>query len=81
MKPRDPRETYTLRHFLFYMGVVSIVGAFIGFLASIMDWSDGLIYGVGLPACMAVAILALREDLFGPARRQSEPRHHGPGKA
>ena len=59
---------YTLRHFLFYMGMAATAGALVGTLSSVMDWSIGLIYGVGLSAGAAIGILALREGLFGPPK-------------
>lgn len=66
----------TLRHFLFYMGLACAAGAIIGAAARIMDWSTGLVYAVALPACTLIVIIALREGLFGPARR-SEQQQRG----
>ena len=66
---------YTLRHFLFYMSVAATAGALVGALASAMDWSIGLIYGVGLSAGAVIVILALREGLFDTSRRSGEPQH------
>jgi hypothetical protein len=78
MKPREDLKMYTLRHFLFYLGVSAAAGAIIGALAGAMDWSSGLVYGVGLSAVAAIAALALREGLFGPPRHsgKSQHRHH-----
>lgn len=67
---------YTLRHFLFYMGVSAVAGAVIGALAGVMDWSNGLVYGAGLSAGAAIVILSLREGLFGPSRRSGKRQHH-----
>ncbi len=64
---------YTLRHFLFYMGMAALAGAVVGAAANVMGWSVGLIYGVGLPICAAIVMVALRESLFGPPRHSSEP--------
>jgi hypothetical protein len=75
MEPRDPREIYTLRHFLFYMGAAALAGAVIGLLANLMDWSNGVVYGVGLPTGFAVVVFALRETLFEPARKPNGHRH------
>lgn len=75
MEPHDDLKIYTLRHFLFYMGIAALAGAVIGVLAGLMDWSSGLIYGIGLPACTLIVTVALRESLFGPPRHSGEPRH------
>ena len=75
MKPREDLKMYTLRHFLFYMGAAALAGAVIGALANVMDWSGGLIYGVGLSVGAAIVILAMREGLFGPSRRPEGQRH------
>lgn len=76
MKPRDDLKIYTLRHFLFYMGMAALAGAVIGAAANVMDWSVGLIYGVSLPIGAVIVMVALRKSLFGPPRRSREP-HHG----
>ena len=75
MQPRQDLKMYTLRHFLFYMGVAALAGAVIGTASRTMDWSIGLIYGVGLSAGTVIAVFALRESLFGPPRHPGEPRH------
>jgi len=75
MKPREDLKMYTLRHFLFYMGVAALGGAVVGATASLMDWSNGLTYGIGLSAATAVAVVAMREGLFGSPRRSGEPHH------
>ncbi len=41
-----------------------------------MDWSSGLIYGVGLFACTAIVTMALRGSLFASTRQGSGKRHH-----
>jgi hypothetical protein len=76
MKPRENLKMYTLRHFLFYMGVSAAAGAVIGVLAGVMDWSSGLVYGVGLSTVAAITVLALREGLFGPPHRSGKRQHH-----
>ena len=67
---------YTLRHFLFYMGMAATAGALVGTLSSVMDWSIGLIYGVGLSAGAAIGILALREGLLATSKDSRESQHH-----
>ena len=67
---------YTLRHFLFYLSVSAATGAVIGALAGVMDWSSGLVYGVGLSAVAAITVLALREGLFGSSNRSGKRQHH-----
>lgn len=67
------RKLYTLRHFLFYMGLSCLVGAIIGSVAGTMDWSDGLVYAVTIPVALAIVAMALRESLFAPVER----RHPG----
>lgn len=72
MKPPEDLKMYTLRHFLFYVGVSAAAGAVIGALAGVMDWSSGLVYGVGLSAVAMIMVLALREGSSGrPAARGS----------
>lgn len=76
MNPREDLKMYTLRHFLFYMGVSAVAGAVIGTLAGVMDWSSGLVYGVGLSAGATIMVLALREGLFGPPHHSGKRQHH-----
>ncbi len=78
MKPRQDLKMYTLRHFLFYMGVSAFAGAAIGGASRVMDWSIGLIYGVGLSVGAVIVAFALREGLFGPAEHGGgrQPHRH-----
>ena len=69
------QKIYTLRHFLFYMGVFSLGGVIVGAAAAAMDWSTGLVYAVGLLTALAISSMALREGLLAPAQRQKQPRN------
>jgi len=69
-------KMYTLRHFLFYMGVAATAGAVIGTLSGLMDWSIGLTYLAGLSSGTAIVLAAMRKGLFGPSRRSDGRRHH-----
>jgi hypothetical protein len=73
MRAHEDLKMYTLRHFLFYMGVSA--AAVIGALASLMNWSIGLIYGVGLSTGAVIVVFALREGLFGTPGHVDERRH------
>lgn len=58
------------------MGMAALAGAVIGALANAMAWSNGLVYGVGLSVGLVIAILAMREGLFGPPRNAAKRPHH-----
>ena len=75
MKPRDDLKMYTLRHFLFYMGVTCVLGTVTGIASHVLDWSNGLNFSVLLVAGLAVSAVAMREGLFAPSR-PSDARHH-----
>ena len=66
---------YTLRHFLFYMGIAAFAGALVGIAANITMWSDGLIYGIGLFIGLVISATAMREGLFGASARREQERH------
>jgi ACR3 family arsenite efflux pump ArsB len=74
---RGDLKMYTFRHFLFYMGLAALAGAVIGALANAMDWSIGLIYVVGLSVGIAIALIAMREGLFGGSARQRSGAQRG----
>ena len=64
MRNHQDKKIYTLRHFLFYMGVSMALGALIGAAKATLDWSNGLTFAIGLAAGTITATMALREDLF-----------------
>lgn len=68
MRPHHDKKIYTLRHFLFYLGVAMLFGALTGTTKELLHWSNGLAYVVGLVVGTIIATVALREDLF--ERRQ-----------
>jgi hypothetical protein len=72
--PGNP-STPALRQILFYVGAIVFAGALVGALANAMDWSSGLIYGVGLSVCTAIVTIALRGSLFASARQRSDEHH------
>jgi len=78
MKTTETLKMYTLKHFLFYMGLAAIAGAVIGALANATAWSDGLIYAAGLLIGLAISAIAMREGLFGVSRnrRRAARRRH-----
>lgn len=77
MRSRTGLKMYTLRHFFFYMAVSAFAGAVIGVASRSMNWSIGLVYGVGLSVGAAIVVFALREGLFGPSRiPQKQHRGH-----
>jgi len=76
VKSADDLKMYTLRHFLFYMGMAALAGAVIGALASAMAWSSGLVYGVGLSVGFLIVVFAMREGLFGPPRDGAKRHRH-----
>jgi hypothetical protein len=75
MKPRDDLKIYTLRHFLFYMGIAGVTSTVIWAASEILDWSYGLSVAVLLVAGLIVPMVALRESLFAPAQRPNQQRH------
>jgi putative flippase GtrA len=64
MRPHANKKIYSLRHFLFYLGLAMVGGALTGALKAILHWSNGLTFVVGLVAATIIATLALREDMF-----------------
>jgi hypothetical protein len=78
MKPSNELKMYTLRHFLFYMGVAAVLGVVVSAAGEVLGWSNGLTFGALLTAGLVVSTAAMREGLFGPAQRVDERRdvHH-----
>jgi hypothetical protein len=77
MNPRD-LKIYTLRHFLFYMGVACIASTLVWATSEALAWSYNLSVAVLFVAGVVVCLLALRESLFAPAqkpRRRAHGRH------
>jgi hypothetical protein len=74
MPDRPDNKIYTLRHWLFYVTVIIILGTAIGAAHSVFGWSDGLTFAVGIVAGTITCTMALREDLFAPASR-AQTRH------
>jgi putative flippase GtrA len=64
MRPHPDKKIYTLRHFLFYLGVAMLFGALTGAAKELLHLSNGLAFAVGLVAGTIIATMALREDLF-----------------
>lgn len=60
---------YTLRHFFFYLGVAALLGAVVGTAKSLLGWSDGLTFAVGIVVATISCTMGVREDLF------ERPRH------
>jgi len=76
MQPHQDKKIYTLKHFLFYLGVAMVFGALTGAAKEVLHWSNGLTFGVGLVAGTIIATMALREDLFEPPPPPHEQRSH-----
>jgi hypothetical protein len=74
MKPRDDLKMYTLRHFLFYMGVTCVVGTVLSIASRVMGWSNGLTFVLVLVTGLTISAIAMREGLFGPSQ-SSDARH------
>ena len=66
---------YTLRHFLFYMGVMCGLGIALGAASGLLRWSSGVSFGVAVAAGAVVCTFAVREGLFGPAKHRGERQH------
>jgi hypothetical protein len=75
MKPRNELKIYTLRHFLFYMGITWVAAAVIWAASEVFDWSYGLSVGVLIVAGLIVPTVALRESLFAPAQKPGRRQH------
>jgi uncharacterized membrane protein YhiD involved in acid resistance len=76
VRATDRAKVFTLRHFLFYMGVAAVLGVAIGAARILMGWSDGLTFSVALVAGTVAATMAVREDLFGSSPRAHVRRDH-----
>jgi len=74
MSTHSDRKIYTLRHWLFYAGVVLVVGSVVGAVVAILELSSGLTFAVGGVTSTIICLMALREDLFGPVPVQREQR-------
>lgn len=74
MQTRPKAKVFTLRHFLFYMGVAAVLGVIVAVAQNIMHWSDGLTFAVLVVSFTISATWALREDLFAPTRRSAKQR-------
>jgi hypothetical protein len=74
MKESRPLKMYTLRHFLFYMGVAGVIGLAIAVATAIFDWSDGLTFGVAVVAGTISCTFAVREGLFGSSSHSGHRR-------
>jgi hypothetical protein len=71
MSAHNNKKMYTLRHFFFYLGVAAALGAVVGTAKSLLDWSDGLTFAVGIVAATISCTMGVREDLF---ERPRQPR-------
>ena len=78
MPHRSDSKIYTIRHWLFYGAVITVLGTAIGAAHSVLGWSDGLTFAVGIVAGTITCTMALREDLFEPPPRRRERRSHRP---
>ena len=74
MHPND-LKIYTLRHFLFYMGVACAASTLVWAVSELLSWSYGLSVAVLFVAGVAVCLMALRESLFAPVQRTDQPHH------
>jgi uncharacterized membrane protein len=71
----DNRKIYTLRHWLFYAGVIVVAGSASGVVVAILELSHGLTLAVGATVGTVICTMALREDLFGPVPARRERRN------
>jgi hypothetical protein len=76
MPKRTDKKMYTLRHFFFYLGVAALLGGGVGTAKSLLGWSNGLTFAVGIVAATISCTMAVREDLF---ERPKHP-HEGRGR-
>ena len=74
MTKRRNLKIYTLRHFLFYMGVICIISMIVIAASEVLDLSYGLSVAILIGAGLLVPTVALRESLFAPAEK-SRQRH------
>lgn len=74
MSGHKDKKIYTMRHWLFYAGVVFIVGSTVGAAVAILELSDGLTFAIGAVTGTIICLTALREDLFGPVPARREQR-------
>ncbi len=75
MPPHHDTKIYTLRHWLFYAGVIVVLGTAIGAARSVFGWSDGLTFAVGAVAGTVTCTMALREDMLAPPRDPGPPHN------
>jgi len=73
MNARD-RKIYSLRHFLFYMGVGCIASTLVWAAPKLLAWSHNLSVAVLFVAGVVVCLRALRESLFAPAQKPEQQR-------
>lgn len=76
MSAHNKKKMCTPRHFFFYLGVAAALGAVVGTAKSLLDWSDGLTFAVGIVAATISCTMGVREDLFERPRPPHERRGH-----
>jgi uncharacterized membrane protein YhiD involved in acid resistance len=75
MSGHNNKKMYTLRHFFFYLCVAAVLGGAVGTAKSLLDWSDGLTFAVGIVAATISCTMGVREDLFERPRQSRERRN------
>jgi hypothetical protein len=74
MSDHRDSKIYSLRHWLFYTGVIVVLGTAIGAAHSVLGWSDGLTFAVGAVSGTITCMMALRDDLLAPPRNPRPTR-------
>jgi hypothetical protein len=76
MRSNNKLKMYTVRHFLFYMGVTCAVGCVLAIALNVLAWSNGLNFVAAAVTGLAISAFAMREGLFGsPRPADLRPRH------
>jgi hypothetical protein len=76
MEPRKGMKVITMRRFLSCIGVACCLGAILGVIGGLMDWSSGVAFAVLVATGTITVTVALRESLFEGFRRPSDKRQH-----
>jgi hypothetical protein len=76
MNSGNDLKMYTMRNFLFYLGVTCAVCLPLNIAMEVLGWSNSVNFAVVAVTGLSISIFGMREGLFAPAKSSKIPRHH-----